>query len=95
MVSGVICTWADGLLEVDLHHCKKPIKYHVYINAPGYIVQNITLQKGDEKVLYAGKPTTFKLKVTELKREENIVTTTVSFISVSNSLLRGLKHVII
>ncbi|KAJ7383625.1 hypothetical protein OS493_026811 [Desmophyllum pertusum] len=77
MVSGVICTWSDGSLEVDLHHCKKPIKYHVYINAPGYAVKNLTLGKGEDKTLYRGKILTLKLKVTELKRQENIVTTTV------------------
>lgn len=96
MVSGVKCSWSNGgYLEVDLHNCHKPINYHVLFNAPGkHVFKNLTLQKGDEKVLYDGK-VTVNLKVAELKREGNVVTTTVSFISVLDSLLRGLKHVII
>ncbi|KAJ7383642.1 hypothetical protein OS493_026828 [Desmophyllum pertusum] len=84
MVSGVKCSWSNGgYLEVDLHNCHKPINYHVLFNAPGkHVFKNLTLQKGDEKVLYDGK-VTVNLKVAELKREGNVVTTTVQLITCS------------
>jgi len=76
-ISGVKCTWSGGgYLEIDLHHCSKPVNYHVLLNAPGKgITQNITLKKGDEAPLYQN----VKIHVTELSRKGNVVTTTVSF----------------
>lgn len=73
--TGVKCTWSGGgYLEIDLHHCSDPVNYHVLLNAPGKrIFKNITLKKGDDRVLFEK----FKIHVTELSREGNQVTTTV------------------
>lgn len=83
--SGVKCTWSGGgYLEIDLHHCTNPVNYHVLLKAPDQnIFKNITLQKGDERDLYE----TFKLHVTELSRQGNIVTTTVSSTPVTVELI--------
>ena len=83
--SGVKCTWSGGgYLEIDLHHCTDPVNYHVLLVAPDQkIFRNITLQKGDERDLYE----TFKLRVTELSQQGNVVTTTVSFTSVTVELI--------
>lgn len=74
------CTWSGGgVLEIDLHHCDNPVNYHVLINAPSKsIYKNLTLRKGDDQVLAQGDLGSVKLNVKELKRQGNIVTTTVS-----------------
>ena len=79
------CSWSGaGYLEVDLHHCQHPVNYHVLFNAPEYqVFKNLTLKKGDEQTLYEHQYVTIKIKVTRLERTENIVTTSVSAISVS------------
>ena len=76
--SGVKCTWSDGgYLEIDLHHCSDPVNYHVYLNAPQKDIhsKNFSLKKGDDVELFKN----IKIHVTELSREGNQVTTTVSF----------------
>ena len=78
---GVKCTWSSGgYLEIDLHHCSNPVNYHVLLNAPEkHIFRNLTLKEGDESKLFKN----FKIHVTDLSREGNQVTTTVSFTSVT------------
>ena len=79
------CSWSGhGYLEVDLHHCQHPVNYHVLFNVPEYhVFKNLTLKQGDEQTLYERQPVTIKIKVTQLERTENIVTSSVSTISVS------------
>ena len=83
--TGVKCSWSGhGYLEVDLHHCQHPVNYHVLFKAPEYhVFKNLTLKQGDEQTLYEHQYVTIKIKVTQLERTENIVTSSVSTISVS------------
>ena len=74
------CTWSGGgILEIDLHHCDHPVNYHILLNAPDKgIHKNLTLKKGDKQVLAQENIGSVSLNVKELKRQGNIVTTTVS-----------------
>lgn len=77
---GVICTWSsNSILEVDLRYCEDPVNYYVHFKDQGFSVdKNLTIGEKGEQVLYKKhKFVMIKIKVTELRRIENKVTTSV------------------
>ena len=83
--SGVKCTWSGGgHLEVDLHHCHDPVNYHIAIKAPSKnLLKNVSVQEGDSINLFKkDKVGEVKLHVKKLSRTGNIVSTSVSLMSV-------------
>ncbi|XP_015780790.1 PREDICTED: uncharacterized protein LOC107358714 [Acropora digitifera] len=91
--SGVICTWSsNSILEVDLRYCEDPVNYYVHFKDQGFSVdKNLTIGEKGEQVLYKKhKFVMIKIKVTELRRIENKVTTSV--VLVVCSIASGCKN---
>jgi len=69
---------------VDLHHCKDPVNYHIFFKDHGLGVHNFTLKKGDAQPLFKTKFGTVTIRVTQLERKDNIVTTSVRAMNLSS-----------
>ena len=69
---------------MELQHCQNPVRYHIFFRDHDLGVQNLTLEKGNEQPLFKSKLATVKIKVTQLERKDNIVTTTVSAMKLSS-----------
>ena len=78
LFKGVICRWSsNSILEVDLHYCKDPVNYHVYLKDPRLKNRSFTIGENDKKVLFKKGTMTTKIKVTKLNRSGNTVITSV------------------
>ncbi|XP_044172868.1 uncharacterized protein LOC122957054 isoform X2 [Acropora millepora] len=89
--SGVICRWSsNSILEVDLHYCKDPVNYHVYLKDPRLKNRSFTIGENDKKVLFKKGMMTTKIKVTKLNRSGNTVITSV-LLEVCTTTIAGIS----
>lgn len=83
--SGVKCNWSsksNGILEVDLQYCRHPVKYHVHFKDSNLNVdRNFTIEENHKQTLYRNSLGTVSIRVTELRRSRNTVTTSVEVLT--------------